>query len=66
MDCVLDVQPSCSKGYRPLMILLFRVCCEVLQFTDVMFLSEQLVVYTFAKLCHAVWIEGSSMSSISI
>jgi hypothetical protein len=66
MGCVLDVQPAFSKGYRPLAVLLFRVCCEVLQFTDVMFLCEQLVVYTFAKLCHAVWIKGSSMSSISI
>jgi len=56
-----------SKGYRPLaVLLLFGVCCEVLQFTDLMFLCEQLVVYTFAKLCHAVRIKGSSMSSISI
>jgi hypothetical protein len=33
---------------------------------DVTFPLEQLVVHTFAKLCHAVTIEGSSVSPVGI
>jgi hypothetical protein len=39
---------------------------NLLMLCDVTFPLEQLVVHTFTKLCHAVRIEGSGMSPVSI
>jgi hypothetical protein len=47
-------------------LFMCSICHKTLQINDVFSAPEQLVVLTPAKLCHAITVKSSSMSSSSI